>query len=98
MNKLVKASIALWFVLALAVFNVTFDWESRLAGHAFVASQLARQRQGLPTLTINDSFRPMIRTAASNAAVWLVLIAAGGATASLLAGRNTAAADRSRSR
>ena len=98
MNKLVKASIALWFVLALVVFNVTFDWESRLAGHAFVASQLARQKQGQPTLTINDSFRPMIRAAASDSAVWLVLIAAGGAAASLLAARSTPAAERALSR
>ena len=90
MNKLVRASIALWFVLALVVFNVTFDWESRLAGHAFVASQLACQSQGQPPLTINDNFRPMIRNAACNSAVWLVLIAAAGTAASLLAGRRNA--------
>ena len=94
MSKLVKTSIALWFVFALVVFNVTFDWESRFAGHAFVASQLARQAHGQPTLTINDGFRPMIRAAAADSALWLVLIALGGAAASVLAGRHTAPAGR----
>ncbi len=39
----------------------------------------SRQRQGLPTLTINDGFRPMVRAAARRSAVWLVVIAAGAA-------------------
>ncbi|MEP6783923.1 MAG: hypothetical protein ABI983_09650 [Acidobacteriota bacterium] len=71
-------AIGLWLLLAIVVFNVRFDWQSRMAGHAFVHSQLLRQRQGLPPISINDGFRPMIRAAARDAAVWPAIIAAFG--------------------
>ena len=61
-------AMGLWFLLAIVVFNVTFDWEVRAADHAFVAVADRRQQQGLPTLTINDGFRPMVRDAARHAA------------------------------
>ena len=38
----------LWFVLAIVVFNVTFDWQTRVAGHAFVRSQIGGASKGLP--------------------------------------------------
>jgi hypothetical protein len=81
--------MALWFLLAIVVFNVRFDWQVRLASRVFVRSQIARHQQGLPTLSINDAFRPMVRDAARQSAMWLVAIAAAGAAA-------TAAARRSR--
>ena len=56
--------MGLWIVLAIAVFSVTFDWQTRVAGHAFVQAQVLRQRQGQPIVTINDGFTPMVRAAA----------------------------------
>ena len=81
--------MALWFVLAIVVFNVKFDWDVRAANHAFVRSQIVRHQQGLPTLTINDGFRPMVRDAAQHAAVWLVVIAVAGCAAAAAARRGS---------
>ena len=83
-------AMALWFLLAIVVFNVTFDWNTRMAGHAFVRSQLARQRQGQPLQTINDGFRPMVRQAAVTSGMWLVLIAGAGAALTLGAAKRNA--------
>jgi hypothetical protein len=83
--------MGLWLLLAIVVFNVKFDWDVRAANHAFVRSQIVRHQQGLPTLTINDGFRPMVRDAARHAALWLAAIAAAGAAATLLANRDNVA-------
>jgi hypothetical protein len=82
-----RVAMALWFVLAIVVFSVKFDWDMRAANHAFVQSQIVRHQQGLPTLTINDGFRPMVRDAAQHAAVWLAAIAAAGTAATAVAAR-----------
>ena len=74
-------AIGLWLLLAIVVFNVRFDWQTRAANHDFVRSQLARQQQGQPLPTINDGFRPMVRQAALDSSVWLVLISVGGSLA-----------------
>lgn len=87
MTRSAKWAAGLWILLALVVFNVTFDWETRAAGHAFVTSQVARQQAGLPTISINDGFRPMVRAAARHSAVWLVGIAAVGIAATTVAGK-----------
>jgi hypothetical protein len=79
--------MGLWVVLAIVVFNVTFDWEVRSANHAFVSSQLVRQQQGQPPISINDGFRPVVRAAAGHSAVWLVSIAVAGIAATITAGR-----------
>jgi hypothetical protein len=79
MSRSAKVALALWFLLAVVVFSVTFDWKTRMAGHAFVAAQLAHRRQGEPVQTINDGFRPLVRLAALDASKWLVSIAAAGA-------------------
>jgi len=89
MNMLSRVAIGLWILLAIVVFSVRFDWETRAAGHAFVRSQLARQRQGQPAISINDGFRPMVRDAARHAAVWLLVIAAAGTAAATVAGKRT---------
>ena len=86
-RRLTKVAAGLWILLALVVFSVTFDWETRAAAHAFVHSQLARQRQGQPPITINEGFRPMVRAAARHSAGWLVLIAAAGTAATTVAGK-----------
>jgi hypothetical protein len=88
MTQQVKAAVALWLLLAVVVFSVTFDWETRAAGWAFVGSQSLRHQQGLPTLSINDGFRPMVRAAAWHSAVWLVLIAGAGTAMTALAARS----------
>jgi hypothetical protein len=83
----VRWAMGLWLLLALVVFNVKFDWDVRQANHAFVRSQIVRHRQGLPTLTINDGFRPMVRDAARHAAGWLAAIAAAGTAATAMSAR-----------
>ena len=80
-------ALGLWLLLAIVVFNVRFDWSTRMAGHEFVRAQLARQRQGQPLQTINDGFRPMVRQSAAEASLWLVSIAAAGAVLTLVASK-----------
>ena len=75
----VRWSMALWILLAIIVFNVRFDWNTRMAGHAFVRSQIVKRQQGLPVQTINDGFRPMVRQSAAEAGIWMAGIAAAGA-------------------
>jgi hypothetical protein len=84
-QRRIRAAAGLWILLAIVVFNVRFDWQTRAAGHAFVQAQLARQQQDQPVLTINDGFRPMVRAAARDAAGWLVLIAAAGTVVIVIA-------------
>ena len=86
-SRQVRFAIGAWLLLAVVVFSVRFDWQTRVAGYAFVRSQLSRQAQGLPVVTINDGFRPMVRDAAREAAVWLVLIAAAGSAATAAAAK-----------
>ncbi len=79
----VTTAIALWFLLAIVVFNVRFDWQTRVANHRFVGSQILRHRQGQPTLTINEGFRPMVRDAAADGARWGLVIAVAGVALTL---------------
>ena len=87
MRTSVRTALALWFLLAIVVFNVRFDWQVRAANHAFVRSQIVRHQQGQPTLTINEAFRPMVRAAAGDAAFWLAVIASAGIAATVVAAR-----------
>jgi hypothetical protein len=90
MSAPAKVALALWVMLALAVFSVRFDWQTRMAGHDFVLAQAQRRAQGAPLETIENGFRPMVRRAALEASVWLLVIAAGGAGAVVLAARREA--------
>ena len=87
MTARAKLALALWAVLALAVFNVIFDWQTRVAGHEFVNAQHQRRVEGVPLDTIENGFRPMVRDAAVRASVWLFVILAGGTGAVWLAVR-----------
>jgi hypothetical protein len=87
MRPSAKLALALWAVLALAVFSVTFDWQTCLAGWQFVHQQVDRRARGLPLETIENGFRPMVRAAALQSSVWLFVILAGGTGAVLLAAR-----------
>jgi len=87
MRQPVKVALGLWLLLAIVVFSVRFDWQTRMAGHAFIRSQIVRHQQGLPTLSINDGFRPMVGAAARRSALWFAAIAAAGAAATAVAAR-----------
>ena len=87
MRASVKLALALWTLLAVMVFSVTFDWQTRLAGWQFVGEQIARQKLGMPLDTIENGFRPKVRAAALQSSLWLLLILAGGTGAVLVAAR-----------
>ena len=84
-----KLALALWAVLAVAVFSVTFDWQTRVAAWQFMGQQIERRAQGLPMATIEEGFRPMMHAAARQSSVWLLLILTGGAGAILIAARRS---------
>ena len=85
--SLVKLSLCLWTVLALAVFSIIFDTKTRVAGFDFIASQVARRAQGAPLAAIDHGFRPRVRAAAAESSVWLLVLLISGTGATLLAGR-----------
>ena len=87
MRASVALALALWAILALAVFSVTFDWHARVAGYEFVRAQVQRRAQGLPLETIEHGFRPLVRAAAWQSSLWLLVILAGGTSAVLMAAR-----------
>ena len=87
MTRRARLAIALWAVFGFAVFNVTFDWQTRMAGLAFAGAQLQRHAAGLPVVTINDGFRPMVRSAALRSSGWLSLILGTGVVATIAATR-----------
>lgn len=80
-------ALALWLLLGIVVFNVTFDWQVRMAGYTFVRSQVARHKGGQPTLSIAEGFKPMVRQAAFDSSRWLVLIAIAGSGLTLAAAK-----------
>jgi len=89
----VRLALALWAVLAIAVFSVTFDWQTRQAAWQFMAQQVERRTQGRQLATIEDGFRPMMQAAARQSATWLLLILAGGTAAILIAARRDRRSD-----
>ena len=88
MTRRARLAIALWAVFGCAVFNVTFDWQTRTAGLAFAGAQLRRHAAGLPVVTINDGLRPMVRAAALRSSGWMALILATGVVATIAATRS----------
>ena len=89
MRRPVRLALALWAVLAVAVFSVTFDWQTRRAAWQFMGQQSQRRAQGLPLDTIENGFRPMMHAAARQSAVWLLLILGGGTSAVVVASRRS---------
>ena len=87
MRGSVTLAITLWLLLAVVVFNVTFDWQTRVSGVKFVQAQLVRQQQGQPPISLNDGFRPMVSAAARQSAVWLAVIALAGISATATASK-----------
>lgn len=89
MTKQAAVAIGLWAVLAVAVFSVTFDWQTRTAGLHFAGEQVRRHAAGLPVATINEGFRPLVRAAALRSSAWLGLILGTGAAATAVAVRTS---------
>ena len=85
MRSAARWSLALWALLALAVFSDLFDWRTRQAGFQFVAAQSARRAQHLPLATVESSFRPLVRSAAVQSLGWAALVLLTGAGATWLA-------------
>jgi len=85
----VRVALALWAVLAVVVFNVTFDWQTRAAGHAFATEQIRRHAGGIPVVSIHDGLRPMVRSAAIRSVGWLSLVMGVGAVATTVAAPRT---------
>lgn len=88
MTRPVKRALLLWAVLAVVVFNVTFDWQTRMSNLAFTVAQVQRRAQGRPLQTINDGFRPLVGEAAQRASIWLLLILAVGTGAIAFASKH----------
>jgi hypothetical protein len=93
-----RLAVVLWAVLAVAVFSVTFDWQTRVAAWQFMGQQAERRAQGLPLDTIENGFRPKVRSAARQSSVWLLLILTGGGAATLLLARSATLSERERFR
>ena len=84
-----KLALALWAVLAALVFSVIFDFHTRVAAVHFMAAQFQRRAQGVPVETIEQGFRPHVRQAARQSAIWPLLILALGTGATLAAERHS---------
>ncbi|MSO35324.1 MAG: hypothetical protein EXQ50_01255 [Acidobacteria bacterium] len=87
MTTVARVAIGLWAVLALVVFSVTFDWQTRKAGLLFASHQVQRHAAGLPVATITEGFRPMVRSAALRSSAWLGLSLITGVIATVAASR-----------
>ena len=87
MTKQVRWALGLWLVLAVVVFNVVFDWQTRLAGFKFAGAQVGRHATGQPLPTINEGFTPMVRAAAVRSSGWFGLILGTGVIAIAAASR-----------
>ena len=89
MTRQARLAMALWAVFALAVFSVTFDWQTRTAGLAFAGTQMTRHAARRPVATINEGFRPLVRAAALRSSLWLGLIAGTGVVATVITSRSS---------
>lgn len=93
-----KVSLALWAGLAIAVFSIIFDAKTRAAGVDFLTAQVARRAQGAPLDTIDHGFRPRVREAARESALWPLLILTGGGAATMFSARRATLSERERFR
>ena len=66
-----------WLV-AFVVWNLTFDYQLRRAGDAFVAEQLAGWARQQPPALIRDAFRPRVSRAAAVSSGAAGLVAGAG--------------------
>jgi hypothetical protein len=66
------------WLAAFVVWNLTFDYQLRRAGDAFVAEQLAGWARQQPPALIRDAFRPRVTRAAVISSVAAGLVAGAG--------------------
>jgi hypothetical protein len=75
-RRAVRVALALWFLLAFAVWNVVFDRAVVVAGRQYVHAASASARGRGPYLRIDDWMRPAVarafRTATATAVVVLI--------------------------
>ena len=81
-----RLAAGLWLALAVVVWNVTFDWQTREEARAFAARQVLQARDVSPRATLNEGFRPRVGAVARQSSAWAGVILAVGA-AGLLASR-----------
>jgi hypothetical protein len=66
------------WLAAFIVWNLTFDYQLRRAGDAFVAEQLSAWARQQPPSLIRDAFTPRVRQAAlRSTGIAAVVLAAG---------------------
>ena len=63
---------------AFVIWNLSFDYQLRRAGDAFVADQLQRWQRGASVELIRDAFRPQVRRAAAVSSVASLAVLAAG--------------------
>ena len=79
--RAVRLAIGLWLALAVIVFQVMFDGETRMAAFRSAEAQLEAFERGQPVVTIEKGFRPQVRAAAARAGLVAAGIAALGCAA-----------------
>ncbi len=89
MTPSVRLALGLWLAFAVVVWNVSFDRQTKTAGHAFLQAQISRDMRGLPVSTINEGFRPAVRAAAARSSAWSLAIFGTGVAATAWAARKT---------
>ena len=87
--RAVRLAVGLWLALAVIVFQVMFDGETRMAAFRFSEAQLQAFERGQPVMTIEKGFRPQVRAAAVRAGLVATGIAAFGCAAVAWAARAT---------
>jgi len=69
------------WLAAFIVWNLTFDYQLRRAGDAFVAEQLSAWARQQPPSLIRDAFTPRVRLAALRSTAGAAVVLAVGVVA-----------------
>lgn len=81
MTRAVRCTLGLWFAFAVIGWNVSYDHQVEVSARAFAQIQTLRRLQGLPVVTINEGFRPMVELAALRSTLWCGLVLGTGVAA-----------------
>ena len=85
--RAVRLALGLWLVLAVTVFQVVFDGQTKMAAFHFSQAQLQAYQRGERVATIEEGFRPQVKAAARRAGWWAAGIAVLGCSAVAWAAR-----------
>ena len=83
----VRLALGLWLVLAVTVFQVVFDGQTKMAAFHFSQAQLQAYQRGERVATIEEGLRPQVKAAARRAGWWAAGIAVLGCSAVAWAAR-----------